>query len=340
MNLDGLCRWLATDRGPMHRLRQRATALQRCVLLPEADDRRVRVAAAALVQSGLAHPLLLGAPPGAPRIEPELALVLKPEHWLDSRDARQHLRVAEHLLGRRRHRGLTQGQSHVLARDPLHLAASLVAFGEADALVAGATWTTARVVRAALWCLGVAPEAELASGAFLLLPPDSRQRCLMMADCAVVPTPGAEQLVQIARATATSYHHLWFRWPSVALLSFSTRGSADHPAARKVATAARRLAEIHPDWQVVGEVQADAALVAEVAHTKGIDWGERGQAEVLVFPDLGSANIGHKLVERLGGWRAVGPLLQGLQRPICALSRGCSALDIVDAVVLAILTAR
>ena len=339
MNLDGLCRWLATERGPLHRLRQRAAAQQRRVLLPEADDRRVRVAAAALVQSGLAHPLLLRTAPGVPRIEPELATILKAEHWLDPRDSAQSLQVAEHLLARRRHRGLTQGQSHVLARDPLHLAASLAALGKADALVAGATWSTARVARAVLWCLGVAPDAELVSGAFLLLPPDSWQRCLMMADCAVVTAPAAEQLVQIAQATARSYHRLWFRWPSVALLSFSTRGSADQPAARKVATAARWLAEIQPDWQVVGEVQADAALVPEVARTKGIDWGECGQAEVLIFPDLASANIGQKLVERLGGWRAVGPLLQGSRRPVCALSRGCSALDIVDAVTLAILTA-
>ncbi len=345
MNLDGLLQRIQVETGPLRALRRRAAATPRRILLPEAEDPRVRLAAAALVTNELAHPLLLGLPAlrGA---DPFTGAVLGPEHWLDPTEEVRRREVAAHLWQRRRHRGMTQGQSHVLATEPLHMAATLLAMGEADALVAGATWATADVVRAALWSVGAAPEIQTVSGAFLMLPPRDatpaaslRGGGLMMADCAVVPTPDSDQLVQIARATVQSYRLLYARWPAVAFLSFSSHGSATHPAVRKVADAAAQLAAERPDLKVVGEVQVDAALVPEVARTKGIDWGESGTADVLVFPDLTAGNIGQKLVERLGGWRAVGPLLQGMRRPVCDLSRGCSALDVYDAVVLVTLTA-
>jgi phosphotransacetylase len=161
-----------------------------------------------------------------------------------------------------------------------------------------------------------------------------------MADCAVVPQPTVEQLIEIARYSVESYHCLFNRFPAVAFLSFSTRGSSLHGAARLPAEAAARFGAERPDLRVAGEVQADAALVPEVARAKGIDWGGQATADVLIFPDLASGNIGHKLVERLGGWRAIGPWLQGLRRPVCDLSRGSSALDIVDAAVLVCLLAQ
>jgi phosphotransacetylase len=159
----------------------------------------------------------------------------------------------------------------------------------------------------------------------------------MMADVAVVPVPDEDQLVRIAHTTARNYQRIFEREPAVAFLSFSSHGSADHPSARAVAAAAQRLATLEPAWTVVGEVQADAALVPEIARTKGIDWEGRRGADVLVFPDLASGNIGQKLVERLGRWRTVGPWFQGLRRPLCGLSRGCTALDIYDGTVLATL---
>ncbi len=339
MNLESLLRQLAQDTGLLGSLRERAASRPLRILLPEAADPRVRLAAAALAKTGMARPLLLGRTTHA-RDEPEMDSVLGPECWLDPTDEARRREAAEHLLRRRRPRGLTPGQSQVLAAEPLHQATALLALGEADALVAGATCTTAAVVRAALWSLGPAPEMGTVSGTFLMVPPSGQGRCLMMADCAVVPDPQPDQLEQIAQATAQTYHRLLARWPAVAFLSFSTKGSADHPATRKMADAARRLATAHPAWNVVGEVQADAALVPGVARAKDIDWGAAGQAEVLIFPDLGSGNIGYKLVERLGGWRAIGPLLQGLRRPVCDLSRGCTARDIVDAAVLVCLAAE
>jgi len=339
VNLENLLRQLAQDAGTLGSLRQMAASRPRRVLLPEAADPRIRLAAAALAKTGLAHPLLLGRNT-LTCAEPDVDAVLGPECWLDPTDESRRREVAEHLLRRRRSRGLTPGQSHVLAAEPLYHATALVALGEAEAMVAGATCATAAVVRAALWSVGPAPEVGTVSGAFLMVPPSGQGRCLMMADCAVVPDPQLEQLDRIAQSTAETYHRLLARWPAVAFLSFSTRGSAQHPAASKMADAALRLATAHPTWSVVGEVQADAALVPEVALAKDIDWGEAGQAEVLIFPDLSSGNIGYKLVERLGGWRAIGPLLQGLRRPVCDLSRGCTALDIVDASVLVCLAAE
>ncbi len=332
MNLAELLADLASQKGVAARLRERAAAAPARVALPETGDPRVLAAAGALAAAGLARPLLVGRRP-ASGLPEDLGRRLGPEAWWDVEAGDRRRAAAEWLLRRRRHRGLTQGQAHVLAGDALYHAATLVARGEADALVAGAATATAEVLRAALWAIGTAPGASTVSGAFLMLPPRPDARPLVFADCAVVPEPDESQLVEIAEASAGTFRALVDRPPAVALLSFSTRGSAEHPAAARVAAAAARLARAHPDWRVAGEVQVDAALVPEVARTKGLDWGGAPGADVLVFPDLGSGNIGYKLVERLGGWRAVGPLLQGLRRPACDLSRGCSALDVVDAAV-------
>jgi phosphate acetyltransferase len=206
--------------------------------------------------------------------------------------------------------------------------------GQADGLVAGASVTTATVVRASLQAIGPLPGVGTVSGAFLLAAPNSTAEPLILADCAVVPEPNTEQLVEIADQSGRLFERLVARRPAIAFLSFSTRGSAKHPASRIPAAAAAQLAADRPAWRVAGEVQVDAALVPEVARAKGINWGKLGKADVLIFPELASGNIGYKLVERLGGWRAIGPWLQGLRRSVCDLSRGCSALDVVDASVL------
>jgi phosphotransacetylase len=284
--------------------------------------------------------MLTNAAAAATRCEPELASMLGPEHWLDPSQDDRRRKIAAHIWQQRRQRNLTQGQSHVLAGEPLPAAAALIALGEADILVTGATCPTAEVARAALRWLGAATAGSLVSGACLLVPPGPAHRCLMLADVAVVPDPDANQLVQIARSTARSYRRLWLREPTVAMLSFSTRGSADHPSARRIARATQDLSGLPGELKVMGEIQADAALDPEVARSKGLPQTAADQADVLVFPDLDSANIGQKLVVELGEWRAVGPLLQGLQRPVCGLSQNCTALDIVDAAVLATLTAE
>jgi phosphate acetyltransferase len=333
VNLDALTRAIESEGEPLRTWRQRAGRIPQRILLPERDDERVLLAAAALRLTGLAHPLLLGDAP-VYGLAPELIRHLGPECWLSNRHDRVRREVTDRLWRRRRHRGMTQGEAYVLAADPLHQSLNLLGGGEADGVVVGAVASTADVARAALWALGVAPGVQTVSGAFVMLPPEPGRQPLLLADCAVVPEPSVDQLVEIAGATAHLCHRLLTQVPAVAFLSFSTAGSANHAAAHKMARAAALLSARYPEWQVVGEVQADAALVPEVARAKGIHWGEADCANVLIFPDLASGNISSKLVERLGGWRAVGPFLQGLQRPVCDLSRGCSALDIVDACLL------
>ena len=222
--------------------------------------------------------------------------------------------------------------------DPVVAAAVLVASGGADAGVAGATRPSADVVRAGLGVLGVGAGAGLVSSCFLLVLPDGQP--IAYGDCGVVPDPDVEQLAAIARATAATFERLTTESARVALLSFSTRGSATHPRVEKVRRAAEYLADTFPDLASDGELQFDAAWVPEVAKVKAPGSAVAGRANVFVFPDLDSGNIAYKITERLGGARAYGPLLQGLDGVLHDLSRGASSDDIVDVAVIAGLMAR
>jgi len=222
--------------------------------------------------------------------------------------------------------------------DPVVAAAVLVASGRADAGVAGATRPSADVVRAGLGVLGVDAGAGLVSSCFLLILPDGRP--IAYGDCGVVPDPNFEQLAAIARATATTFERLTTESALVALLSFSTRGSATHPRVEKVRRAAEYLADTFPELASDGELQFDAAWVPEVAKVKAPGSAVAGRANVFVFPDLDSGNIAYKITERLGGARAYGPLLQGLDGVLHDLSRGATSDDIVDVAVIAGLMAR
>ena len=222
--------------------------------------------------------------------------------------------------------------------DPVVAAAVLVASGRADAGVAGATRPSADVVRAGLAVLGVDVGAGLVSSCFLLVLPDGQP--IAYGDCGVVPDPNVEQLAAIARATAATFEHLTTESARVALLSFSTRGSAAHPRVEKVRRAAEYLADTFPELASDGELQFDAAWVPEVAKVKAPGSAVAGRANVFVFPDLDSGNIAYKITERLGGARAYGPLLQGFDGVLHDLSRGASSDDIVDVAVIAGLMAR
>ena len=222
--------------------------------------------------------------------------------------------------------------------DPVVAAAVLIASGGADAGVAGATRPTAEVVRAGLAILGVGDGEGLVSSCFILILPDGRP--IAYGDCGVVPEPNVEQLVAIARATAATFECLTTESARVALLSFSTRGSATHPRVEKVRRAAEYLADTFPDLASDGELQFDAAWLPEVAKVKAPGSAVAGRANVFVFPDLDSGNIAYKITERLGGARAYGPLLQGLDGVLHDLSRGASSDDIVDVAVIAGLMAR
>lgn len=299
-------------------LRERARADNKRIILPEVDDPRIQAARNTLVGEGLC----------------EVVWVEDPA----SHDLRPA--VADHILARRRAKGMTPEGAQELAKDPLHFAAGLVALGHADGAVSGAAHSTASVIRAGLTCLGAKPAPDggrgLVSSAFLMAKGDT---VYTYADCGVIPDPDAAQLVQIAAASASLHQALTEQAPRVAFLSFSTLGSADHPHVTKVREASAAFQQLYPDIPADGELQLDAAVVPGVAERKAPESSVAGQANVMVFPDLDAGNITYKATERLGGFMAFGPLLQGFPKPFLDLSRGCSANDVVDvAVIAAVLT--
>ena len=296
--------------------RLREVSPKRRIVFPEGGDSRIQAAAERLLSEGLVEPILLGT-----AAIPETAAQ----------------KYAQLYFERRRAKGITEIEAREISARPLYTAALMVAAGDADGFVGGAVNTTAETVRAALHSIGPAPSVRTVSSAFIVAVQDrafGHNGLLAFADCSVVIDPSPVELAEIAIATACTTRNLVHAEPIVAMLSFSTKGSARHLLVEKVTEALHIVRERAPDLVVDGELQADAALVEAVGRSKAPGSKVAGRANTLIFPDIASGNIAVKLVERLGNAVALGPFLQGLAKPANDLSRGCSASDIYGTAII------
>lgn len=322
----------------LDQIMERAKSNAQRIVLPEGTEIRTLKAANIVLQEKLAKVILIGDKNEIEQLAKanDLQNIHQAEIVDPQTDARMG-KYAQILFDLRKSKGMTEEEAEKLAKDPLYLGCLMIKAGDADGELAGAQNTTGNVLRPAFQIVKTKPGISVVSGAFLMFTPTPQygeNGLLLFADCAVNPNPSAKELAEIAVSTAETTRAIAGFEPKVAMLSFSTKGSAKHELVDKVVEATRLAKEMAPDLQIEGELQADASLVPSIGQSKAPGSAIAGHANVLVFPDLQSGNIGYKLVERFSGTQAVGPILQGMAAPINDLSRGCSVDDIVKMVAI------
>lgn len=320
------------------KIREKAREVQKSVVLPEGTDERVITAAAKIVELGVARPIVLGHREDMERIANDLGISLRGVEVIEAKNPPKLETYAAKLAELRAKKGMTIEQAReILLNDPNFYGAMMVKMKDADAMVSGSDSPTADVLRAGLQIIGTRPGIKTVSSVFVMElteRQDTYGDVLLFGDCSVIPVPTAEQLADIAEASVVTAHNVVGVEGKVALMTFSTKGSAHHPDIDVVIEAGKILEERNVKFHYTAEVQADAAIVKSVAMKKCPESKVAGNANILIFPNLAAGNIGYKLVQRLAGANAYGPLIQGLAAPINDLSRGCSVDDIVNLVAI------